>query len=119
PPFPHPCTLTWADVDPARRRLDLADLPAVVVGLVPAAQVPAPDADWRLRSVWSDAVTGALVARYGNWAVGWRWGIGESDHDGGMVSSWCCTDDSLTTPSATVLRVAAALTEWHECLVDL
>ena len=119
PPVPHPSLLTWADVDQSSHEFDPATVPAVVGELLPASDVPSSGADWRLIDLWQEGVTVALVERYGEWAVGWRWAVGEGDLDGGVVTAWCCREHSMTTPEQTLARVAAALVEWHGWLVEL
>ncbi|BCJ75002.1 hypothetical protein CS0771_45460 [Catellatospora sp. IY07-71] len=119
PRLPHPAGLSWAEVDPARRRFDPETVPAVLAGVPAAASVPAPHADWRLIDLWLETVTSALVEQYGTWVVGWRWSIGEGDLDGGVVGAWCCASHSITTPEATRAAVAASVVEWHDWLVDL
>jgi hypothetical protein len=119
PPVPNPRLLTWADINPSSHDFDPAAVPAVVGGLLPASDVPSSEADWRLLHLWQERVTTALVGRYGRWAVGWCWAVGESDFDGGVVTAWCCLEDSITTPEETLARVAAALVEWHGWLVEL
>jgi hypothetical protein len=91
----------WTDVDPTRRRLDPESAPAVVAGLPSAAAAPASDADWHLISLCLETVTSALVERYGLWAVGWCWSIGEGNLGGGVVGEWCRPRHSITTPEAT------------------
>ncbi|WP_328806806.1 cell filamentation protein Fic [Streptacidiphilus fuscans] len=68
---------------------------------------------------WADAMSYALVERYGRWALGWRWALDEGDFDGGPVGSWCCPRDSITTPEETLARVVAALCEWRGWLESL
>src|SRR4051794_34545531 len=124
-----PAGLTWAEADPAQRAFDPATALAVVRGLGPAGAVPPPAPrypdpalyDWELEvgEPWSDAMTVALSEHYGRWAVGWRWGMGESLHDGGVVRAWSGPAESITTPEATVTAVADALVEWHEWLAEL
>ncbi len=119
PRLPHPRELSWAEVDPARRRFDPETVPAVLAGVPSTAAVPAPHADRRLIDLWLETVTSALIEQYGTWVVGWRWSIGEGDFDGGVVSAWCCATDSITTPDATRAAIAASVVEWHDWLVDL
>ncbi|GAA0928934.1 hypothetical protein GCM10009558_107580 [Virgisporangium aurantiacum] len=80
---------------------------------------PAPRADWRLQDLWLENLTSGLVDRYGPWAAGWRWSVGEGDLDGGPVGSWCCFGHSVTTPEATAATISAALVEWYDWLADL
>ncbi|MBL7254202.1 hypothetical protein [Paractinoplanes lichenicola] len=115
--IPHPTSLTWADVDPRARSFDPATVAAVVAPLVTAP--PAQEADWRLRDLWLESIAIGLMDRYGTWTLGWRWGIGEADFDGGPVANWCCYSDSVTTPEATAAVVTAALIEWHDWLVEI
>ncbi|MEU4623443.1 hypothetical protein AB0G04_26155 [Actinoplanes sp. NPDC023801] len=107
--LPHASALNWADVDPAGRPFD----PPVVS----AGDLPAPDADRRLRFLWLETTEEQLVERYGIWVVGFRWSSGEDS--GGPVTVWCCASHSLTTPEATAATITAALVEWHAWLVDM
>ncbi|MFJ3206085.1 hypothetical protein [Streptomyces sp. NPDC086989] len=112
-------TLTWADVDPARCPFELDDaaakeLTALVAPLLPGAEVVQDD---RWGSM--DPVTSFLVGRYGRWACGWNWSVGEGDIDGGVVQAWCCASHSVTTEEATAPLVVAALLEWRGWLEDL
>ncbi|MET9494462.1 hypothetical protein [Streptomyces sp. NPDC006552] len=66
-----------------------------------------------------DPVTEFLMGRYGRWACGWNWSVGEGDVDGGVVEVWCCASHSVTTPDATAPLVVAALQEWRGWLEDL
>ncbi|MBW8481060.1 Fic family protein [Actinomadura parmotrematis] len=68
---------------------------------------------------WADAMSYALAHRYGRWALGWRWALGEGDFDGGPVGSWCCPSHSVTTTEETLDRVVAALLEWRGWLESL
>jgi hypothetical protein len=117
--LPHPRELSWADACPVGRAFDPGTVPAVVAGLVAAFESTAPGADWRLRDLWLENVTAGLVDRYGRWAVGWRWSVGEGGLDGGPVGSWCCYPHSVTTPEATAATIAAAVVEWYDWLDDL
>ncbi|GAA2483494.1 hypothetical protein GCM10010406_19780 [Streptomyces thermolineatus] len=125
-----PRFLTWEDVDPARHPFDGASAPEAVRSLGPARRVPVrpdvPFADpamsaWNREKggPWADAVSHALAEHYGRWAVGWRWAHDEGDFDGGPVGSWCCPQDSITTPQETLSRVVAALCEWRAWLESL
>ncbi|WP_250006793.1 hypothetical protein [Actinoplanes sp. M2I2] len=116
--LPHPARLAWADVDPRERDFEPATVATVVAGLVTAKNLPARDADWRLRDLWLENVSAGLTERYGLWAAGWRWSVGEGDLDGGPVANWCCFPHSATTPEGTATAVAAALIEWREWLED-
>ncbi|MEV6964011.1 hypothetical protein AB0M47_02770 [Hamadaea sp. NPDC051192] len=91
----------------------------MVNDLVAASEIPSPRADWRLRDLWLENVSAGLVERYGRWAVGWRWSLGEGDLDGGPVGSWCCFGHSVTTPEATATAISAALVEWRGWLDDV
>lgn len=125
-----PWSLTWQEVDPARHDFDPETAPAVIRSLPPAAQVPSrpPGSaaasgviNWShtVGAEWADAMSTALVGRYGRWACGWRWSVGEGDFDGGPISTWCCPRDSMSTPEATLAVVAAAMVEWRSWLEDL
>ena len=117
--LPHPRQLSWADVDPTGQVFDPGTVPGVVAELVAASALPSRDADWRFRDLWLETVTAGLVDRYGRWAVGWCWSVGEGDLDGGPVGCWCCFRHSASTPEATTAAVSAALVEWHGWLDDL
>ncbi|WP_042429713.1 Fic family protein [Streptacidiphilus anmyonensis] len=125
-----PSSLTWDEVDPAGHPFDHATAEQVIRSLGPAGLVPRrPDvrmADpvmtaWTRESAWpwADAMSQALVERYGRWTVGWRWSHDEGDFDGGPVGHWCCPRDSITTPEETLPRVVAALSEWRGWLESL
>ncbi|GGT36876.1 hypothetical protein GCM10010271_46110 [Streptomyces kurssanovii] len=125
-----PGTLTWDEVNPARRPFDSAAVARVVRSLGPARTVPSrPDVpfgdpamhawSWGEAKLWADAMSYALMNRYGRWAVGWRWAHDEGDFDGGPVGSWCCPRDSITTPEETLERVVTALCEWRAWLESL
>ncbi|MER5712215.1 hypothetical protein [Streptomyces sp. NPDC002122] len=112
-------TLTWAEVDPLRHPFELDEgaartLTALVVPLLPT---PEGADEHRRRSL--APVTEFLVDRYGRWACGWNWSVGEGDTDGGIVGVWCCTSHSVTTAEATAPLVVAALGEWRDWLEDL
>ncbi|MEV6104465.1 hypothetical protein AB0M28_07055 [Streptomyces sp. NPDC051940] len=113
-----PYSLTWADVDPSRHPFDLDEhaahrLAVLVVPLLPDAST-IDDVSWPLT-----AVTEFLVQRYGQWACGWNWSIGEGDLDGGVVGAWCCAAHTVTTPEATAPLVVEALREWRSWLDEL
>lgn len=125
-----PRFLTWDEVDPGRHPFDAASAERVVRSLGPAACVPhRPEVDrvgeamsawsWDEAKPWTDALSHALVERYGRWTLGWRWSRGEGDLDGGPIGNWCCTRDSITAPDETLDRVVAALCEWRTWLEDL
>ncbi|MGW5175455.1 hypothetical protein ACWERY_13970 [Streptomyces sp. NPDC004082] len=122
--------LDWDDVEPVRHPFDRASVEQVVRSLGPARNVPRrPDVpfadpvmtawDREVAEPWADAMSQALVERYGRWTVGWRWSHDEGDFDGGPVGHWCCPRDSVTTPEETLPRVVAALCEWRDWLESL
>ncbi|MFC7545512.1 hypothetical protein [Plantactinospora sp. GCM10030261] len=128
----HPAGLHWAEVDPAGRDVDRTEVLSVVRGLAPARRVPPPRPattlaeirryhDWTAEQgwPWATAMTAALREHYGPWVIGWRWGVGESDRDGGVVEAWCCPGHTITTPDATLRAVADAVIEWHDWTVEL
>ncbi|MFI1400404.1 Fic family protein [Streptomyces sp. NPDC020681] len=125
-----PRFLRWDEVDPARHPFDGASAAQVVHSLWPARRVPRRPGvsfadpamsswSWGEGKLWADAMSHALVQRYGRWVVGWRWAHDEGDFDGGPVGSWCCPRDSITTPEETLARVVAALCEWRGWLENL
>ncbi|GAA2114994.1 hypothetical protein GCM10009759_59710 [Kitasatospora saccharophila] len=65
---------------------------------------------------FTQRVTALLVGRYGAWACGWWWAVGEGG-SAGPVQSWCCAWHSLRPgPEAAARAVVAALLEWREWL---
>ncbi|MEV6010972.1 Fic family protein [Streptomyces sp. NPDC051976] len=125
-----PGVLRWDEVDPARHPFDAASAAEVVRSLGPARQVPRrPEVSfadrvmsewsWNEGRLWGDAMSHALVERYGLWAAGWRWALDEGDFDGGPVGSWCCPMHSMATPEETLDRVVAGLCEWRDWLETL
>ena len=119
-----PVRLSWADVDPARHPFDAGGALGVVRAVAPpvpprprwtpSGQVGRGDAER-----WRNAVSHALVDRYGRWACGWCWAGGEGDYDGGPVGSWCCVSDSIAGPEETLALVATSLCEWRGWLEHL
>ncbi|MFC1408724.1 cell filamentation protein Fic [Streptacidiphilus sp. N1-12] len=131
-----PRFLTWDEVDPARHPFDGGSASRVVRSLGSARHVPCrpditvtdPAMDGWIRmnawssevaEPWADAVSHELVERYGRWALGWRWSVGEADFDAGPVGNWCCLRHSITLPEETLERVVAALCEWRGWLESL
>nr|WP_203607400.1 hypothetical protein [Streptomyces sp. SID11385] len=90
------------------------ELGSLVAPLLPCAEV-AREGPWPSL----DPVTEFLAGRYGRWACGWNWSVGEGDVDGGVVQVWCCSSDSVATPDATAPLVVEALQEWRGWLEDL
>jgi hypothetical protein len=117
--LPFPWLLSWADADPAGREVDPATVAAVVGDLVARQAPPATEADWRFIDLWLDDLSVGLVERFGKWAVGWRWSIGEGDLDGGPVGAWCCFPHSAGSPEATAATISAAVVEWHQWLQEV
>jgi hypothetical protein len=125
-----PRLLSWDEVDPARHPFDSASVDDVVRSLHAARRVPVnprlPLLDpavhtWRREAgTWADAVTYALVQHYGRWVIGWQWGIGESEFDGGPVAGWCHASHSIRDdPDETLAAVAEAVREWRDWLENL
>jgi hypothetical protein len=131
-----PYDLSWAEVDPSLHPFDSEAALDAVRALEPASRVPVRPVrqrpsdrdeayaeygklcDWAHTEgwEWAQAMTRALAGRYGRWSVGWRWAMDEGDLGGGPVGNWCCTLHSISTPEATLERVAASLCEWREWL---
>ncbi|MBE1532779.1 hypothetical protein [Actinomadura algeriensis] len=120
----HPWKLAWDEVDPGRHPFDPGGALDVVRGLAPAGRVPSGEVlqgrDGRRAGFdWANAMSAALVDRYGRWTIGWRWGHDESEFGGGPVASWCCPPHSVTTPDETLDRVARSLVEWRAFIEDV
>ncbi|SBT40506.1 Fic family protein [Micromonospora auratinigra] len=120
-----PYHLTWPEVDPASHPFDPAQVHDVLREI--GTPVP-PPVHWDGKTyvgdvearAWRDRVSHALVDRYGRWAAGWRWSVGEGDFDGGPVGSWCCVSHSMKGSADETLTLAAdALREWRRWLEDL
>ncbi|MFE4335229.1 hypothetical protein ACFRQM_39250 [Streptomyces sp. NPDC056831] len=112
-------TLTWAEVDPSRHPFELDEGEARELAGLVAPLLPSPEAADEYRGRSLAPVTEFLVDRYGRWACGWNWSVGEGDTDGGIVGEWCCTSHSVSTADATAPLVVAALLEWRDWLEDL
>jgi hypothetical protein len=120
----HPATLTWAEVDPSRHAFDATVVHDVVRSVVPRPSATLSFDDGGIYNnseaeQWRDAAGRALVECYGPWASGWNWGRGEGDHDGGPLGTWCCPQHSISSPDATLLKVADSLIEWRRWLESL
>ncbi|MFD9720558.1 hypothetical protein [Streptomyces sp. NPDC059076] len=118
--------LPWAAVDPQRHPHRLgerasAELAALIIPLVPDAKALHRRRWVDRKPVWDaiDPVTDLLVDRFGSWAAGWNWTVGEGDRDGGVVGSWCCALHSVSTPADTAALVLEALQEWRDWLEEL
>ncbi|MEY2229370.1 hypothetical protein [Streptomyces sp. BF23-19] len=112
-------TLTWAEVDPLRHPFELDEYEAEELAGLVAPWVPSLDA---VEALWfraMDPVTKLLADRYGRWACGWNWTVGEGDVDGGVVDVWCCASHSVTTGDATAPLIVAALLEWRDWIENL
>ncbi|MFD7030629.1 hypothetical protein ACFWAR_21600 [Streptomyces sp. NPDC059917] len=112
-------TLTWAEVDPSRHPFELDEDAAKALAALVAPLLPGPEAVEKLWWRATDPVTAFMVNRYGRWACGWNWAVGEGDADGGVVDVWCCARHSVTTAEATAPLAVAALLEWRDWIEDL
>ncbi|MER5908569.1 hypothetical protein ABT150_52850 [Streptomyces mirabilis] len=92
--------LTWAEVDPLRHPFELDEDAAKELAGRVAPLLPDADAAEEKRWRSLDPVTEFPVDRYGRWACGWNWSVGEGDTDEGVVGAWCCAADSVTTADA-------------------
>ncbi|MFF3354161.1 hypothetical protein ACFYWN_16220 [Streptomyces sp. NPDC002917] len=114
-----PRTLTWPEVDPLRNLFELDEDAAKELARLVAPLLPSPEA---IEELWwrsLDPVTEFLVARFGRWACGWNWSVGEGDSDGGVVDVWCCARHSVSTADVTAPLAVAALLEWRDWIEDL
>ncbi|MEV0218848.1 hypothetical protein [Streptomyces sp. NPDC050704] len=121
-------TLTWAEVDPSRHPFELDEdaakaLAALVAPLLPdAAPKAVKDRWWGSMDAFAEflnPISELLVDRYGRWACGWNWSVGEGDTDGGVVDAWCCAGHTVTTADATAPLAVAGLLEWRDWIEDL
>ncbi|MGW2017692.1 hypothetical protein [Streptomyces sp. NPDC001927] len=113
-----PAWLPWSAVDPRLIGFAWDEEEAGQLAAVIASMVPPDDAGWEGRHRFTAEVTALLAARYGRWACGWDWAVGEGG-GGGVVSSWCCASHSVGAPAATAANVVASLLEWREWLEEL
>lgn len=113
-----PAWLPWSAVDPHVIAFVLSEAEASEITTVIASMVPPEGAGREEEHRFTTEVTALLAARYGRWACGWHWAVGEGG-GGGVVTSWCCTSHSLGAPAATAARVLASLLEWRDWLEEL
>ena len=113
-----PAWLPWSAVDPDLIAFDWDDEEGSQVATVIASMVPPAGAGWEERHRFTTEVTVLLAARYGRWACGWHWAVGEGG-GGGVVTSWCCTSHSVGESAATAAKVVASLLEWRDWLEEL
>jgi hypothetical protein len=113
-----PAWLPWSAVDPSRFAFALDEAEASELTAVIASMVPADGAGWEEGHRFTAEVTAFLAARYGRWACGWHWAMGEGG-GGGVVTSWCCTSHSVGEPASTAANVVASLREWRDWLEEL
>ncbi|MEU5282304.1 hypothetical protein AB0G87_38615 [Streptomyces asoensis] len=110
--------LPWSAVDPALVAFPWDEAEAGEVTAVIAAMVPAGDGGWEDNYRFTTEVTALLAARYGRWACGWHWAVGEGG-GGGVVTHWCCEAHSVGRPDVTAAKVVASLLEWRDWLEEL
>ncbi|MEW1893494.1 hypothetical protein [Streptomyces sp. NPDC085659] len=113
-----PARLPWSAVDPDRIAFAWDEAEAAEITAVIASMVPPDDAGWKEKHRFTIEVTVLLAARFGRWACGWHWAVGEGG-GGGVVTHWCCTSHSIGGPAATAARVVASLLEWRDWLEEL
>ncbi|MEU8795934.1 hypothetical protein [Streptomyces sp. NPDC048643] len=113
-----PAWLPWSAVDPDVIAFDWDDEESCQITTVIATMVPPVGTGWEERHRFTTEVTALLAARYGRWACGWHWAVGEGG-GGGVVTSWCCDSHSVGESAATATRVIASLLEWRDWLEEL
>ncbi|MFI8421060.1 hypothetical protein [Streptomyces sp. NPDC085479] len=113
-----PALLPWSAVDPARIAFTWDETQASEITGVIASMVPPDGAGWEEKSRFTREVTVLLAARYGRWACGWFWAVGEGG-GAGAVTHWCCESHSVGRPAETASRVVASLLEWRDWLEEL
>lgn len=112
-------SLSWSDVDPALRPFDPSGLERA---LGDELLRRFGRRDLPRNGTFITTVTEWITGRYGVWALGWAFSLGEGS-SGGVVSAWCCESHSLPRRFATdqevqetARKVAAALGQWREHL---
>ncbi|MET9789772.1 hypothetical protein [Streptomyces canus] len=113
-----PAWLPWSAVDPDLIAFDWDDEESSQLATVIASMVPPLGSEWEERHHFTTEVTALLAARYGRWACGWHWAVGEGG-GGGVVTSWCCDSHSVGDSAATAAKVVASLLEWRDWLEEL
>ncbi|MEU1346346.1 hypothetical protein [Streptomyces sp. NPDC005795] len=113
-----PAWLPWSAADPDRIAFAWDEVEASEITTVIASMVPSDGAAWQEKRRFITEVTALLAARYGRWACGWDWAVGEG-RGGGVVTSWCCDAHSVGEPAVTAANVVASLLEWRDWLEEL
>ncbi|MFE4800288.1 hypothetical protein ACFRFL_36000 [Streptomyces sp. NPDC056708] len=113
-----PAWLPWSAVDPDLTSFVWDEEEGTQIATVIASLVPLADAGWEEKHRFTIEVTALLAARYGRWACGWHWAVGEGG-GGGVVTSWCCVSHSVGEPATTAAKVVASLLEWRDWLEEL
>jgi|GEM_PF-719125 len=120
----HPSRLSWVDVAPARdpktAALTLDDVAKVALPAVPPHGLP----DRRHELDVELKIDALFRHRFGAWASGWRWSMGEGSLGGGPVTGWCCPSHSIWIssdrgPLETAHRAAAGLLSWRDWIREL
>ncbi|GAA1270363.1 hypothetical protein GCM10009665_68350 [Kitasatospora nipponensis] len=114
-----PYALSWPQVDPAAHPFDRDEAELAATTALIAALVPPAGSERALRHGFPQEVSALLAGRYGSWACGWNWTVGEGDLDGGVVTAWCCATHSVLDPASTARRAVEALLEWRDWLEEL
>ncbi|MEX0172047.1 hypothetical protein MRBLMG1_004748 [Streptomyces sp. LMG1-1-1.1] len=110
--------MPWSAVDPDVVAFAWDETEASEITTVIASMVPSDGARWEEKHRFTSEVTVLLAARYGRWACGWHWAVGEGG-GGGVVTHWCCASHSVGGPAVTAAKVVASLLEWRDWLEEL
>ncbi|MCZ4119831.1 hypothetical protein [Streptomyces sp. H39-S7] len=113
-----PPRLPWSAVDPHVNSFAWDDEESSRTTALIASLMPCPITDRDAKHHFTTEVTALLAARYGRWACGWDWAVGEGG-GGGVVASWCCSSHSVGEPAATARAVVASLLQWRDWLEEL
>lgn len=109
--------LNWGDVDPDTHDFDPESTLSIAINAIKSTS--AGTISWP--HMVEDNIDRDFIDRYGSWATGWRFSIGEGG-GGGVVTAWCCPAHSVLCsspdddPTSTAQKAAEGLQQWYEHL---
>jgi hypothetical protein len=120
----RPSNLTWAEVSPALSNAATALTPEALAQVALPVVPPSRLRDRRSEDEIELRIDARFRERFGPWASGWRWSMGEGSIGGGPVRGWCCPAHSIWAqadqgPDDTALRAAAGLLSWRDWIREL
>lgn len=112
--------LNWVDVDPGKHDFDPESTVSIAINAI--KNTPAEIQNWP--QMVEENIDRDFIDRYGCWATGWRFSIGEGG-GGGVVTAWCCPSHSVVSsspdddPTETAQKAAEGLRQWYEHLKQI